>query len=179
MNRRLLLLLFLACVLVLNPGCDRRGLNAKDRSEFSPISKGISRASSLLLYEGLPHQFWEADQFKKELAAKKTLLFHEFPFYERPLSVTPVDVETLRRLSAAANSFSSCRGAKACGGYHPDYCLIWKDGATTYELFICFGCHEMELYGPQQDFLADIRPDAFTQFETTLKKYRDQRPQSK
>src|SRR6185369_12776459 len=65
MNRRLLLLLFLACVLVLNPGCDRRGLNAKDRSEFSPISKGISRASSLLLYEGLPHQFWEADQFKK------------------------------------------------------------------------------------------------------------------
>src|ERR1043165_6230937 len=58
-NRRLFLLLFLACVLVLNLGCDRRGLNAKDRSEFSPISKGISRASSLLLYEGLPHQFWD------------------------------------------------------------------------------------------------------------------------
>ena len=169
---RCLLPLVLSASIFFEAGCGKR-------SHFTPVTKSMSQGASLTLYEGLPHQSWEGELLQKELATKKTVTIHGFPFYERPLSVAAADVEELRRLSAATDSFSPYGGPKACGGYHPDYCLSWKDGATTYELLICFGCHEMELYGPQQDFLADIRPDAFTQFETTLKKYRDQRPQSK
>ncbi len=71
-----------------------------------------------------------------------------FPFYEQPLSIAATDVEELRRLSAAADSFAPYGGPKDCGGYHPDYCLSWKDGANTYELLICFNCQEMKIYGP-------------------------------
>jgi len=176
MNRRLFLLHLPAYALLFGTGCDRPSFNAKDRSEFAPISKGIGRASSLTLYEGLPHQSWEADELKNELATKKTVSLHGFPFYERPLTIAAADVEKLRRLSRAAGSFSSYGGPKPCGGYHPDYCLAWKDGEASYELLICFNCHEMKLYGPKQEILADIRSQAFTQFESTLKKYRDQCP---
>ena len=178
MNRRFFFSLLGACTILHGASHAevRSDLTAKDLSQFTPIAEGIRRASSLNLYEGLPHQGWEADQLKKELATKKTLRIHGFPFYERPLPIAADEVEPLRRLCAAADSFLSYGGPKLCGGYHPDYCLAWRDGEATYHLLICFGCHEMKLYGPKQELLADIRSDAFKQFETTLKKYRDQRP---
>ena len=46
----------------------------------------------------------------------------------------------------------------------PDHYLTWKDGTTTYELLICFDCHEMKLYGPKQELLADIRKEVFALF---------------
>jgi len=136
----------------------------------------MSPDAPLTLYEGLPHQSWEPELLKNELAAKKTITIHGFPFYEHPLSVAAADADELRRLSTAADSFSSYGGPKACGSYHPDYCLSWKDGSTVYELLICFGCHEMKFYSPSQDVLADVQKDAFYRFEAILKKYRDQRP---
>src|SRR5215211_6479570 len=162
---RCLLFCVLSTLLVV-AGCDRR-------SRFTPITKNIAHGSSLTLYEGLPHQAWEAELLKKELEAKETITVHGFPFYERPLPVAALDVEELRRLSAARESFSPYAGPKACGGYHPDYCLSWKDGEVTYELLICFSCHEMKFYGPKHEALADIRKDAFERFEAILKKYRD------
>jgi hypothetical protein len=151
-------------------------LTAKDLSQFTPISEGIRRASSLTLYEGLPHQSIEAAQLKVELATKKTIQLHGFPFYERALPVAAEEIEPLRRLSASADSFSHYDGPKKCGGYHPDYALAWKDGGTIHHLLICFGCHEMKLYGPRHELITDIRDDAYKQFETLLRKYRDQRP---
>jgi len=154
------------------------GLNDKDLAQFAPISEAIRRASSLTLFEGLPHQEREPDQLKNELATKKTVRIHDYPFYEQPLALAPEDLEPLRRLSAAAETYSSYAGPKRCGGYHPDYGLAWKDGDSTYHLLICFGCQEMKLFGPKQELLADIRSDSFKQFESILKKYRAQRPKN-
>ena len=178
MNRRFLLTLFAMCAVLLSAGnaAVRPELTAEDLSQFTPISEGIRRASSLTLYEGLPHQMWEADQFKKELATKKTIRIHDFPFYERPLVLAADEIEPLRRLSAAGSSYTTYGGPKLCGGYHPDYCLTWKDGEATYQLLICFGCHEMKLYGPKSELIVDIGDDAFKAFAAALKKHRDQRP---
>jgi len=151
-------------------------LTAKDLSQFTPISEGIKRAATLTLYEGLPHQHWEAQQLEKELAAKKTVRFHGYPFYERSLAISTNEVELLRRLSADTESYWSYGGEKLCGGYHPDYCLEWKDGEATYHLLICFGCDEMKLYGPKSELLLDIRTDVMKKFESVLKKHRSQRP---
>jgi hypothetical protein len=64
-------------------------------------------------------------------------------------------------------------GEKACGGYHPDYCLTGKDGMATYDLMICFGCAEMKLYGPGNYLIVDLNDGAF---KTLLVKHRNQRP---
>jgi hypothetical protein len=155
---------------------DKSGLSANELIQFTPISEGVSRASALVLYEGLPHPFWEAEKFKRELGTKKTVRFHDYPFYERPLHVAEEEIGSLRRLSAAADSYWSYGGPKFCGAYHPDYCLAWKGDAATYDLLICFGCGEMKLYGAERMLVVDVRRDTFRQFETTLKKYRNQRP---
>jgi hypothetical protein len=174
-----------ACVVPLAVGCsekrsasitDTRILTANEHSELQTILAGIGPNASLVLYEGLPHQTFEWNQMQKELATKKTIEIHEYPFYERPLAVSDADVATLRQLSLAPDSFVSYMGPKGCGGYHPDYCLEWTDGGATCELLICLGCREMELYAAGKKLLVDIRNSAFDQFEATLEKYRDQRP---
>lgn len=178
MNRCFLFSLLVACALP--HGASRADempeLTAKDLSQFTPISVGVRHAASFTLYEGLPHQVVEADLLKRELATKKTIRLHGYPFYERPLPVAVDEIEALRGLCSAADSFWSYGGAKFCGGFHPDYCLAWKDGKATYELLICLGCHEMKLYGPKQELMADIRTEAYQQFKTLLKKHRGQRP---
>ena len=178
MNRRLFLTLLGAYAVRTSAGDtedDPPELSSSELVQFTPISEGVSRASALVLYEGLPRPGWEAEQFKKELATRKTVRFHDYPFYEKPLPVSADEIEPLRRLSAAADSYWSYRGPKFCGGYHPDYCLSWKGADATYDLLICFSCHEMKLYSSGPMLLVDIRENSFMQFETTLKKFRNRR----
>lgn len=128
-------------------------LNQKDRSSLDRISEGLRRAAAFVLYEGLPHQF-----------------------YETPIMVAVEDADALRRLSTDPESFSSYGGPKKCGGYHPDYCLEWKDGAATRQLHICFGCEEGKFFTPDHRLVVDIRRNAAAQFKAILNKYWIQRP---
>jgi hypothetical protein len=170
--RRLALMLSICSFL---QGCG--GPTGKDREAFMPISSAIARAPSAALYEGLPHPNYEPDLLKQELDAKQTIQIGEFPFYERPLPITAEDIKILRQLATAAGNFSSYAGAKACGGFHPDYSVVWKDGDATYEMLICFGCRDAMFYGPTQKLLVEIRRETFERFKVTLEKYHDQRPE--
>jgi hypothetical protein len=158
-------------------GCS--GPTGKDRDEFATISSGISRASSVTLLEGLPHQHYEPEQLKQERDAKQTTEIGGFPFYERPLKITDADVETLRQLTTPPGNFTSHPDgvAKSCGGFHPDYCVVWKDGDQTYEMLICFGCRDAMFYGSTQKVLLEIGEKTFRHFKATLGKYHDQRPE--
>ena len=189
-RRRLLFAIVAMSLLIHAAGCDSRRANpqpadstdhrwdltASDLAEFRPVSAGVTRASSLTLYEGLPHPVWESDQLERELATKQTVQLHNYPFYERTLAVSAADREELRQLSAAAETYFTFRGEKSCGGYHPDYCLTWTDGKYSYDLLVCFGCNEMKLHGPAQDFRLDLRGDAAKRLKAILGGYRDQRP---
>jgi len=178
MNRRFFLANLSVCAVLprASDGADSSGLSASELVEFTPLSQGVSRASTLTLYEGLPHPDWEAEYFKMELATKKTVRLHDYSFYERPLHVAAEDIETLRRLSANPDSYWSYRGPKPCGRYHPDYCLAWKDYDSIYDFLICFGCEEMKLYGPEGHLLVDLRSESALRFKITLQNYRNERP---
>src|SRR5689334_5894049 len=58
---------------------------AEDFAKLPAILDAIRRASSLTLYEGLPHQSWEKASLESELATKETFRIREWPFYKRPL----------------------------------------------------------------------------------------------
>ena len=155
---------------------EHRSFTIRDSLRFNPMASGIRRASSFSLYEGLPHQMSEAKNLADELATKETLRIYEFPFYRRPLAISQGDMAALLPLVISKDTYWSFRGPKLCGGFHPDYGLVWSDGTVTYNLLICFGCHEMFFYDTKHALLADIREDMFPQLEAILAKYHDQRP---
>jgi len=171
-------LLFASLLVTSSLAADGMPFTAEDLRHFNVISTGVGRAPEFILYEGLPHQTAESELLKKELATKQTVRLHGYPFYARPLPVAAEDIDKLRRLCSSADSFWTYSGAKFCGGFHPDYCLVWKDGKVTYEFLICFGCHEMMLCHPKKEHMADIRNEAYEQFKTILTKYHAQRPQT-
>jgi len=181
MERRSFLSLITLCAAIHGTASGFEGSEGKgvDASRFTPLAAGIRRASLLTVYEGLPHQRWESEELKKELATKKTIRLHGYPFYEKPLPIFSGDVEPLRRLCSAAESYRTYREMKLCGGYHPDYALVWKDGGVSYDLLVCLGCHEMKLFGPKMELLIDLRDGPAKHLEAILKQYHQQRPQSR
>ena len=179
-GRTVVALIILYGVLIASSyGGEKPELSQDDLTQFTPISKGVKQARILTLYEGLPHQRWERKLLEHELKTKETVRIHGWPFYARSLPIEEADVEPLRGLSANPESYWSFREEKLCGGYHPDYCLALTDGEVEYHLLICLGCHEMKLYGPDQNLRVDIRDDAYKQFKEMITKYRDQRPEFK
>ncbi len=175
-RRSFLTLLAMGCV---SPGVisgfESGGNKPVEASLFTPITEGVRRATTLTVYEGLPHQA-DIVQFRHELATKKTVRLQGFSFYQQPLEVFAADAKPLRRLCSDPKSFWSYGGMKLCGDFHPDYALVWKDGDQVYNFLICLGCHEMRIHGPKGGMLVDIRDDPFNHFKAILLQYREQRP---
>ena len=117
----------------------------------------IRGANHLVLYEGLPHQTFEAEELEKERRRKETLTLHDYPFYVAPLDVSAEDAANLEALLGDEQSFRQWRGEKKCGGFHPDYLAEWRSAEATYRFLICFGCQEVKVYGPNRSLRCDIR----------------------
>lgn len=145
-------------------------------AHFPQLRAAIGRSETLKLYEGLPHQRWEPDALKRELAEKPVVTLGGYPFYQVPLVVSPADAKRLRSISRSWWSFVPFRGFKACGGYHPDWCLAWSEGQNTYLVQICFGCHEMKAFLDGKELHGDIRHGAYSELEAMLARYQKDRP---
>ena len=71
-------------------------------------------------------------------------------------------------------------GMKLCGGYHPDYAIRWIDSTgESFEALVCFGCHEIKLYGDGMQLYADLGKETFERLKTTLSRYGENRPTPK
>ena len=163
-------------------GCTVRqsGDDADDRiPEDRPWLRAVRSADQFVVYEGLPHQYDERKLLDKERAAKETLILHDFPFYAAPLDVAADDRERLRGALGEAESFRPWRGEKKCGGFHPDYLAEWRAGSDTYQVLICFGCREVNIYVPglpAEGHRVDLAFEVANGLGETLGKYRKNRP---
>ena len=156
---------------------DERPRKTDTKFDNLPILiSGIREHGELLLYEGLPHDFWEAELLQSELRRKKTLRLYGYPFYEELLSLEKEDAEKLTTLFSDEKNFSRYRGAKECGGYHPDYCAEWKTAEGPISALICLGCDEVKMYGPQCELHCDFpEAGALSQLFTVYRKNRPPR----
>jgi hypothetical protein len=146
---------------------------------YKPLAALVATADKVVLYEGLPHQNWEADLLDAELKSKKTVQIHGFPFYAEPMELKAEDAKTLTTLFTTDGSLQKFGGYKRCGGFHPDYCIEWRIGKDVVRCHVCFGCQEAKVYGPQHELYCDVSDAAYKKFQQTLKSYRKQRPASK
>jgi arylsulfatase A-like enzyme len=159
-----------------------KGSREKTRLAFAQIgtpARAIARAKGLTIYEGLPHQRWEMDLLDKELMTKQTVELDGFPFYQERRLLEQDDAAALARSLSDLKSFEVWSGGKFCGGYHPDYCLEWRDGEDVFRAQVCLGCHEITFFGEGLEIYCDINEDAFKKLAPVLKKYQKNRPMAK
>lgn len=142
---------------------------------LKPLVEGIRKADKVTLYEGLPHPFEEKRLLEKELKEKKTVMLHGFAFYAQVIGPKEADAKKLAELFGTDGSFVKFGGPKKCGGFHPDWAIEWKAGDDVYRALVCFGCHEVKIYGPKHELHADVR-GAYKPLQSLLKGYDKNRP---
>jgi len=116
-----------------------------------PSPRHVLRACvDLVLYEGLPHGLFERDLCESELRTKSTVRRHGELIYAAPIPITAADADALRATFGEAGNYFArdATGMSLCGGFHADYELTWTSSAGEYELHVCFGCYEANLYSP-------------------------------
>lgn len=119
---------------------------------ISTFLDAIASAESVTIYEGLPHQMWDEELYAIEAKRADILWLQGYPFYDRPLEVAAGEKKKLTTIVLRKESHVPFRGYKLCGGYHPDYAIVWeKNGAKSGSL-ICFGCHEWKNFTPKAGY---------------------------
>lgn len=146
----------------------------KTRRQFAAIAAQVASSPKLVLYEGLPHERVDPDDFRSALKTKPTIKIGKRFFYERPLEVPPEAVASLRSLCASTDSFRPWRPGKLCMGFHPDFAMQWINGESTDSFLICFGCWEMQIDSPRGRLMMDLNDHKA--FLRILKPLRRERP---
>lgn len=147
-----------------------------DFGRLPSLLEGVRKDREVIVYEGLPSEFWEPELREREARAKKTTRLHGYTFYEVPQALSGADAEQVTSLFAARGSFRRYRSQKACGGYHPDFCIEWKDGASRTRALICVDCGEVKFFGPDSELHCDLIPDAGERVLRWLAPYQKNRP---
>lgn len=140
-----------------------------------PVEK-IGEATALSLYEGLPHDWVEADLFAEELRTKSAVYLEDYPFYQEVRQLAPGDTEQLTALFLVEEAFTPWTDWKRCGGFHPDFGLEWMVEGETYRALFCFGCDEVLLSTPHDKQKWDIKPTHCNAFHDVLIRYHKHRP---
>jgi hypothetical protein len=169
--------LLLAVSLAIATGCSKSPEEELVSSfqNYDELAAALDRASSAKVYEGLPHNYWEPEQYASERKSKPTIIIEDFAFYEPPISATPASLTQLHDLLTSKSSFKPFRGPKACGGFHPDWCVTWIDDPHSYTIFLCFGCGDMEAFKDGKRIVFCEMADK-SQFESLLKPLHVNRP---
>jgi len=171
-------LTLLAAIAFLVLGCRQSPSSPSSwQDTVESLRKSLNNEAQLNLYEGLPHQFYEAEVLTSELRSKKTIELNGYPFYEEALPLKAEDQEKIVALIKSDQAFKprNADATKTCGGYHPDYCLEWKHEGNVCRLQICFGCYEAKWFGPKAEVYCDI-DEAYHPLAKILKPYRKNRP---
>jgi hypothetical protein len=140
------------------------------------VLNGIRQFEVVVLYEGLPSEFWEPQIREQEASRTTTTRLHGYTFYDDRLALSDSDVGQFAALFSAERSFMRYRGSKACGDYHPDYCLEWKTGDATTRALVCLECGEVKIFSPQSELHCDLSPDSRERLAQLLSRYRKNRP---
>jgi len=134
---------------------------------------------SLIVWEGLPHPFFEPDNFKQELRKETFFVLHGYHFYRETLQTTRDDGRWLMKLLCRPTTLLGFSGAKDCGGFHPDYGIEFLRGDVRLQFLLCFGCGEAKVFGPGHEVRHDLADPAHTALRTLLQPYGSSRPTRK
>lgn len=103
--------------------------------------KSTMTAEKLMVYEGLPHPGTQRDLARREMQREDVTKIDGHPFYTPAMPAK--DLDGLGNLLGDPKSTMLYQGAKLCGGFHPDYAIVWESGGKTFRALVCYGCGEV------------------------------------
>lgn len=89
----------------------------------SKIRQEMAKATTVNIYEGLPHQMFERDLLAAESKRKDTEKIGSYRFYTP--AVAAKNPEIINRILSSSDTIQVFRGEKRCGEFHPDYTVQW------------------------------------------------------
>ena len=122
-------------------------------SHLPRLQEKIKRSRGVFAYEGLPRQ-GVGKLYEQEKKTKRTLELHGFDFYATP-TILHSDASKLTQLCLRDSLFFRYRSPKMCGGFHPDWCLVFDE----VQILLCFGCAEARLYSADESVFAELYDD--------------------
>jgi hypothetical protein len=143
---------------------------------LADILSGIPGAGDLLLYEGLPSEFWEPELRQTALRETETTVLHGYTVYDDARLLPVEDARLLTALLSAKESFAPYRSGKSCGGFQPEFCVEWKADGAAIQALISLECGEAKLFGPKGELHCDLAPAASQELKPLLMAYRNHSP---
>lgn len=152
-----------------------------DFARLPDILAGVQKTDKVLLYEGLPSEFWEPQLRQQELIQKETLDVHGYAVYEEQLTPSGADAEQLSSLLSSRESYqpSDNSNRNKCGGFTAEFCVEFTAGETTTQLLICLECGDVMLFGPQSELHCNLSPAAAQRLKQLLSSYLKNAPTEK
>ena len=133
----------------------------------------LAKADQVTLYEGFPHPLFEAKLLKAELKSKKTIEIDSYPFYQEILQLNQENTDQLKNLIGKIKDVTV--GTKRCGGFHPDYAIIWHVDGKDYATLVCFSCAEVKFFEETSSVTYEL--NGFSDdFKNILQAYQKNRP---
>ena len=123
-------------------------------------------------------------KLEEEIAHKRSFKSRGYYFYDTDAKddASVDDVPRLKALLTSRDTFQTYSPGffvqKQCGGFHPDFALMWVVNGDRYELQICFGCGEARCFAPYGEVFCDIKGTTLPEFKSILAKYQRNRPDS-
>jgi hypothetical protein len=136
----------------------------------------MRRADQMIVYEGLPHQLFEANALERERREKPILELREFPFYRESLKLTDRDKRLLKHYLCSPWSYEPLGPPASCGGFHPDFAVEFRTGTETYQVLLCFGCGEVYTFGSGIKSENNLSERAKQELQRLLLPYHKHRP---
>jgi hypothetical protein len=147
-----------------------------DTTVLPRFTAALAEAKQITVFEGLPHPDGERSELENERRSKKCVEMHGRFFYDDPRPAGHDDFLSMRQTLLRAGGIVEWGGTKLCGRFHPDYLIRWTTVRGTYDALVCFGCHEIKLFGPRERLYADLSKETYEQLKQTLAGFRKHRP---
>lgn len=145
----------------------------------------VRAANEVLVYEGLPSP--SDPRYAAEAKRSDVLWIEGYPFYSRLVSVSAAEKARLIALTLrpeehrpllpfpdSPQAAGTVRVGKFCGGFHPDFALVWVREEVRTKTLICFGCREWQSFTARGRLYSDLTPRAYTALTSILSKYASQ-----
>lgn len=112
------------------------------------------------LHAGLPHPFFDKDEFVHDLWKTSNHSVQGYRFYKRSETPSSEVVATFLDVLADKRSFTGYAGPKMCGGYHADFAVKLESGGEAARFLVCLGCGEVLIYSNDLGLICDLEPVA-------------------